>query len=267
MKKITESQAEILKIIHELPPVNITFFFEATKDQICHFTNSKIYWKSIEAGLKGYFLGLSIEELIEDETSLKPTSLMMLDIYKWIKLYELMNFGWKFIESYYETTPYVMISTYNCPKGYCKPSSPGDALKFILEQTSYYYFAQCLLPNYNFSPQKFIKQYRNWQKLSAKKAINKPLTKAENILLKKITKGYDNSLREQYLEGGFLIEHFLEILSKSNDRLIKKTRKEYLIAAAESRAERIKCMHPRNKPIGHSWAKGKLLKGKKGGYA
>ncbi|AFZ38405.1 hypothetical protein Sta7437_4985 (plasmid) [Stanieria cyanosphaera PCC 7437] len=267
IEPVTELEIEFIKTIYKLPPVKITFFFEASKDQVDHYKLESAYWKCIALGLQAYFSGLSIESFIESQIRFRPNDLMMLNIYKWINLYSLLNFGWSYIESFYIKTPYILLSTYDCPKNKSKPGNPGDSLKFILEQLSYYSFSKCLLPYYVFSPQAFRKEYYIWKKICAKVATNKPLTILEKNTFKTIGSHYDNSLREPYMEGFFFLEHLLEILSKSKNKQIKKLRKDYLISVSECHAEIIKLNHSRNKPSGECWANGKYLVGKKGGYA
>lgn len=266
VKKLTQSQAELIRIVHELPPVKTLFFLNATEDQVDHYKANKLYWNLIGIGLKAYFSGESIEKSIEVESGFKPKKLLLLEILKWIRLYELLNFGWSHIESYLENTPYMMISTYGCNDSSPIPANPGDALRYMLELKSYYSFAQCLLPHYTFSPQTFYRDYKNWLKIQGKKNNKQPLTASELNTTKKLIAQTKSNSRNKYKEGEYILQHTLDILSKSKDKQIKKMLKEYLEITADCRDEHLKHFHPRKKIKGYSWSKGKLLTGKKGGY-
>lgn len=268
-KEITEKQLEIIKIVCELPPVANIFFMSATNDQKRRWVKENNYWQIIALGLKGHFSGEGYELHLKPILEENIPRFLRLDVEKWNSFYDLLSFNWSEITSYLDKQNLAIFyrSEYEC---LITDANPGDVFTYILEQKSYYSFAECLEKNYTFKPQQFYNDYQAWKRITSKlnKLTKDNLTasqlKTKKRLIEKLT---TNSQRNQFKEGAYLQQLLIDILSKSRNKDTKRNLKEYSNICAESELAHLDSFQSRNKPQAYKWDNGILRLGKKGGFA
>ena len=204
------------------------------QSKLNHFNQQKFHWHLIKLGLKAYFSGRAITKVLKKELSKEPPLSLIKNIERWLQLYDLLNWGWEEIEKEAEKHSVTL-----------PVDTPGEAIEFILEQSSLYDFSECWLPYYSISAQTFYRDYQNWQRIQRKKVTTEPLTIQEKKTLEKLTKRFNNNPRKAFMKGAFLEQSCLNVWSRSKDRKIKKRLKDYLQTVAEYQAEVVKPLHPR----------------------
>lgn len=248
-------QDYLVKLVDGLPPVKNLFFITASKDQIEEYQYQKSRWQLLKKGLKCFFSGGAWKKKLRNELKIEPPELLLLDIDRWLKFYDLLSYGWEEVEHIFQH------SSIHLPL-----KSPGEALTFILEQLSIYHCSESLLPYYSFSPSTFEKDYRVWKRIVKKNNSNTNLSTSEEKTLKKLVKKFESNPRKDFMQGEYFRQLCIDIFSKSKDRRTKSKLKSYLTIQSNFEAENQK-LSRKHSSKGYAWTKGKKLIGKNGGYA
>lgn len=212
-----EQQKKLLEITERLPPESCKHIF-LTEDQKKNWGDLKNYWRFIGYGLKLYFSGKSVTKGLEPYLEDSAPDLILLSIRSYLKLYELMNFGW------------VEIQKQAAIQNIAMPANePGEALEYILNEIAIYHFSYCLMPYSEFSPRKLYKAVVKSEKLAQKESEGKNLTNIEEKSLKNTIKEVQrNAPRGGRCDGYDFRDFCLDVCSKfPSDSVVKDIYDEY----------------------------------------
>lgn len=248
--------------------LNREYYEGLNEEQITHFKDLKAYYFRLLLGLdiilEGKPLAKTFKELIDEELS--EFSIDYLE--SWLDFYLLLTLGWDEVQSIFTRVNLVLtesgtrLELNNQPSEKSISSSiktPAQAFVFILRANAIYSFFQCLAFDSRLYTQTLYRDYKTFQKIKQKRITLEPLNAQEEKTLKRAKKRLKNNELKELAIGEQLKDYCLQTWSKSNDNIIKRKLKQYLIITEELNNEVIKPLHPRKNPQPLGWLNGKKV--------
>lgn len=244
------------------------YYDNLTEEQITYFQDLKAYYFRLLLGfdiiLQGKPLAKTFKELIDEELS----DLVINYIEYWVDFYLLLILGWDevrpmFNNIYLAVDENVIKLDINKNYGennlYLAVKTPLDGFILILTSRARYNFSQCLVFDSRLYTQTLYRDYKNWQKIKRKKITLEPLSVQEEKTIKRAKNRFKNNELKHLTIDHSLQDYCIQAWSKSNNKIIKRKLKQYLIIAEELDNEIIKSLHPRNNPQPVGWLNGRKI--------
>jgi hypothetical protein len=225
----------ISKALHGCPPLSLLWTCQ-NSDQASAFTGIQGFYTDLRQSLLCFFTGLPLPTHIDK----KYQSGLRLQLAVYARLYEVLSFGWEYL---------------NLPQ----EATPSSLLEELIKREAIFIFKQSQARFKTFSPDTFCKDERFVRSLESLVNSGKPLSLIQIKQAKAlITKGRSQRVEEKLQTLKYQCLDCLENIRPIPPEL-RSALKAYKVAEREIEDYVLGCYHPRKKATGFQVIKGKRV--------